>query len=203
MKNIHYTTGLLLTLFIGIHLANHFYSIWGIEAHLQLMDQLRVLYRNAVVETVLLGAVLMQIVSGAMLVVSLRGKTSTFFEKLHVWSGIYLAVFLLIHVGAVLVGRWILSLDTNFYFGAAGLNSFPVNLFFIPYYALAIIAFFSHLAAIHSKKMKRSVLKLSPIHQSFFILIAGGVLTVLIFYGLTNHFNGVSIPQPYWILIGK
>lgn len=167
------------------------------------MDRLRLLYRNAVVETLLLGAVVVQIVSGGMLVASLRGRTSSFFEKLHIWSGLYLAIFLLIHVGAVLTGRLILELDTNFYFGVAGLNSFPINLFFIPYYALAILSSFAHMASIHSKKMKRSVVGLSPVRQSFFILIIGGVLTVFIFYGLTNHFRGVSIPQPYWILIGK
>lgn len=203
MRNIHYTTGLLLTLFIGIHLFNHFYSNWGVEAHIELMNQLRVVYRNAIIETLLLGAVFVQLVTGVAQVKQLNGKNFSFFEKLHVWSGLYMAFFLLIHVGAVLTGRLILKLDTNFYFGVAGINSFPSNLLFIPYYALAILSFFAHLASIHSKKMKQTIFGLTPTRQSFLILLAGGAVTVLIFYGLTNHFGGVDIPQAYWILIGK
>jgi hypothetical protein len=96
-----------------------------------------------------------------------------------------------------------LHLDTNFYFGVAGLNSFPTNLFFIPYYGLAIISFFGHIASIHSKKMKKSFLGLSPNRQATLILIFALILTLTIFYGLTNHFNGVTIPKEYNILIGK
>jgi len=96
-----------------------------------------------------------------------------------------------------------LHLDTNFYFGAAGLNSFPFNLFFIPYYGLAVLSFFGHIASIHSKKMKQTVLGVTPNKQSIAILSFGILITILIFYGLTNHFNGVAIPKEYEILIGK
>ena len=109
----------------------------------------------------------------------------------------------MIHLSAVLVGRYFLSLDTNFYFGVAGLNSFPLNLFFIPYYGLAILSFFGHIAAIHNKKMKYKILHLTPEQQSKTILILGIFVTLIIFYGLTNHFKGVTIPAEYKILIGK
>ncbi|MFN9998994.1 MAG: hypothetical protein ACK52X_05155, partial [bacterium] len=104
---------------------------------------------------------------------------------------------------AVLGGRLFLHLDTNFYFGVAGLNSFPFSLFFIPYYGLAILSFFGHIASIHSKKMKQIIFGLSPNKQSIIILIFGLLLTIVIFYGLTNHFNGFIIPSEYNILIGK
>ena len=100
-------------------------------------------------------------------------------------------------------GRFILDLDTNFYFGVAGLNTFPFNLFFIPYYPLAIISFFVHLSAVHSKKMKQNIFRLEPLRQSYGILIIGIILTLTILYGLTNGFNGVEIPQKYDILIGQ
>ncbi len=127
----------------------------------------------------------------------------TSFEKLHIWKGFYLAIFLVIHVSVILSGRYILHLDTNFYFGAAGLSSFPLNLFFIPYYGLAIFSFFGHIASVHNKKMKSSILNLAPKQQAKAILIFGLLLTLLIFYGLTNHFRGVQIPEEYNILIGK
>ena len=111
--------------------------------------------------------------------------------------------FFLNHLSAVFVGRVFLKLDTNFYFGVAGLNSFPTNLFFIPYYALAIISFFGHIAAIHNKKMKINIFSLEINTQSKIILIFGILLTIIIFYGLTNHFEGVVIPKRYQVLIGK
>lgn len=202
-KKIHYISGLTITLFIGLHLFNHFCSIFGADKHIEIMNTLRLFYRNIFIETILLIAVGIQIISGLNLFKANRKKASTSFEKLHIWTGLYLAIFLIIHLGAVLGGRLFLHLDTNFYFGAAGLNSFPSNLFFIPYYGLAIISFFGHIASIHSKKMKSNLFNLTPNEQATIMLIFGLLLTVVIFYGLTNHFTGVTIPKEYNILIGK
>jgi hypothetical protein len=203
IKKIHYISGLTIALFVGLHLFNHICSIFGGDKHIEIMNVLRHFYRNFFVETILLLAVLVQIISGLKLFRTNRKNAKTNFEKLHIWTGLYLAIFFVIHLGAVLGGRYLLHLDTNFYFGVAGLNSFPTNLFFIPYYGLAIISFFGHIASIHSKKMKKSILGLSPNKQAALILIFGLILTLTIFYGLTNHFNGVTIPKEYNILIGK
>lgn len=202
VKKIHYISGLTLTIFIGLHLCNHFCSIFGAIKHIEIMNALRLFYRNMFIETILLSAVFVQIISGLKLFKANRKTTQSNFEKLHLWTGLYLAIFLLIHVGAVLSGRYLLQLDTNFYFGVAGLNSFPINLFFIPYYGLAVISFFGHIASIHRKKMKRSIWGLSPNRQAVLILIVGFILTLTLFYGLTNHFNGVIIPEEYNIFVG-
>ncbi len=203
MKRIHFFSGLTITIFIGLHLTNHFVSIFGIQAHLDLMDKLRIVYRNVIVESILLIAVFVQIISGINLFFSKRKRNNKFYDKLQIWSGLYLAFFLLIHVGAVLGGRYVLNLDTNFYFGAAGLNTFPFNLFFIPYYGLAIMAFFGHIASIHFLKMKTKLFGLTIEQQSKFILLKGIILTILILYGMTNGFNGVEIPEAYDVMIGK
>jgi hypothetical protein len=163
------------------------------------MTVLREYYRNMLIESILLLAVIFQIYSGVKLVRTKKQSAKSFFEKLQIWSGLYLAFFLIIHVSAVLAGRLLLKLDTNFYFGAAGINSFPVNLFFVPYYALAILSFFAHIAAIHAQKMKPKVFNLSPIQQSYFILGIGVSITILIFYGLTQQFCGIEIPKEYEI----
>jgi hypothetical protein len=76
-------------------------------------------------------------------------------------------------------------------------------LFFIPYYGLAIFSFFGHIASIHNKKMNASIFNLTPKQQAKGILILGLVIIVLIFFGLTNHFQGVQIPTDYNVLIGK
>jgi hypothetical protein len=202
-RQVHFYSGLLLTLFIGVHLLNHISSISGIQRHIELMNSLRKIYRHPILEIALLVTVVVQIISGLRLVRKKDSSAITFFDKLHIYSGLYLAIFLVIHVSAVVVGRFILKLDTNFYFGAAGINSFPVNLFFIPYYALAILSFFGHLAAIHQKKMNRSVAGLAPDQQAWVILLIGAGITMVILYGLTNQFTGIELPDEYRILTGQ
>ncbi|WP_299761890.1 hypothetical protein [uncultured Pontibacter sp.] len=203
INKIHHIAGLTITAFVGIHLFNHLVSIGGADRHVEMMHTLRPFYRNIFVESILLFALFVQIVSGLKLFKENRKSATSQFDKLQLWTGLYLAIFFIIHLSAVFSGRHFLHLDTNFYFGAAGLNSLPFNLFFIPYYGLAIVSFFGHIASIHSKKMKQSIFGLSPNKQSFAILTFGIILTIVIFYGLTNHFQGVTIPKEYEVLIGK
>jgi hypothetical protein len=200
IRKIHYISGLCLTLFVGLHLFNHAWSILGAEKHIEIMNVLRKFYRHFLIESILLLAVAVQIVSGLQLFKTKRTTDFGFFNKLHLWSGLYLAFFLIIHVSAVMGGRYLLKLDTNFYFGVAGLNHFPLNLFFIPYYGLAIFSFFGHIASVHHKKMTHKVLGITPHTQVVIILLLGITITLLVFYGLTNHFRGMIIPAEYTIL---
>ena len=202
-KNLHYFSGLTISLFVGLHLFNHICSILGPDRHIEIMSVFRKLYRNPVSETILLLAVIIQIISGLNLFFSIRKTAHQKVEKLQVYSGLYLAFFLIIHVSAVLTGRFYLHLDTNFYFGAAGINTFPLNLFFIPYYTLAVLSFFGHITAIHYKKMQTPIFRVSPAGQSKGILILGIFTTLLIFYGFTNGFKSIQIPREYNILVGK
>lgn len=193
----------MITVFVGFHLFNHLFGLFGASAHIELMNNLRIVYRKVMLESILLLAVGVQIISGIKLFLK-KWKTATgLFGKIQIWTGLYLAFFLLIHLGAVLSGRWILHLDTNFYFGVAGLNTFPLNLFFVPYYSLAIISFFGHLSAIHSEKMKNKIFGIDPKNQSFGILVFGVFLTMIVLYGLTDGFHGVEIPKEYKVMLRK
>ncbi|CAL2094286.1 conserved membrane protein of unknown function [Tenacibaculum sp. 190524A02b] len=203
MKQLHYISGITITLFILLHLSNHLFSLLGVEKHLEVMTILRVFYRNIIVEFVLVCAILLQIVSGITLFFRKRKVANSFLEKLQLWSGGYLAIFFVFHLTAVFVGRLVLNLDTNIYFGVAGLNTFPFLLFFIPYYVLAIISFFGHIAAIHSIKMKKKVLGVTPNKQAYFIVFIGIVVSIVVIYGLTNGFKGIEIPKDYHVMIGK
>lgn len=86
---------MIITIFIGLHLFNHFCSIFGAEKHIAVMNNLRPIYRNIFVETILLVAVLAQIISGLKLFTSNRKLAVSKFDKLHSWTGLYLAFFLL------------------------------------------------------------------------------------------------------------
>lgn len=200
IKQVHYIAGLGISLFIILHLLNHAMAVLGADKHIEVMHLLRRFYRSSLVEACLLLAVGVQLISGLRLAITKRKRMESGFDKLQRWSGLYLAFFFVIHVSAVLAGRFLLKLDTNFYFGVAGLNTFPLNLFFIPYYSLAIISFFVHIAMIHAKKMRSNFLYLRPDQQAKGIMMFGICFSIFIMYVLTNGFKGVDIPQPYQLL---
>jgi succinate dehydrogenase/fumarate reductase cytochrome b subunit len=202
-RQLHYVSGIVLMAFIALHLFNHLYSLGGAQKHIEMMNTVRLIYRNPLIEIILVASVVVQIISGIRLVGDKRKVVKTTFEKLHVWSGLYLAFFLTFHVSVVMMGRYLLHLDTNLYFGAAGLNTFPFYFIFFPYYGLSIMAVFSHIAAVHHYKMKSNLLGLAPEQQSKGILIVGLLVTGLIFYGLTNQFHGLIIPNEYDVMILK
>lgn len=202
LSKIHFLSGIIISVFVFLHLFNHLASLGGAESHIEVMNILRVFYRNIFAETLLILAVSVQVISGILLIRNTRKLTVVGFEKLRIWSGMYLAFFLIMHTSAVFLGRALLHLDTNYYFGVAGLVTFPFYLFFGPYYGLAILAFFAHLASIHYYKMKYDFLGVSPNMQSKMILLIGIVITFLILFGLTNQLRGVVIPEVYQIMIG-
>lgn len=190
LKTLHYFSGLTLSIFIGLHLFNHFCSLAGIASHIAVMETLRKFYRNPFIETIIIAAVVVQMISGLTLARKKRKFTLNGFAKLQVWTGLYLAFFLLIHVSAVMAGRHLLHVDTNFYFAAAGLNSFPLALFFVPYYGLSVVSVFGHIAAIHSKNMRHSVLGLTPHLQAKLILLSGVIAAITILFAFTGRFWG-------------
>ncbi|MCX2763822.1 hypothetical protein [Aquimarina muelleri] len=179
------------------------FSLFGVEQHIQLMNSFRLVYRHILAETILLIAIFIQIISGIKLFLKKKKTVTGFFEKLQLWSGLYLSIFFVFHLAAIFMGRYFLNLDTNIYFGVAGLNTFPLNLFFIPYYGLAIFSFFGHISAIHYKKMKHPIFGLTPKKQSILILTFGIILNIVTFYGLTNKFKGIKIPEEYNLMIEK
>jgi hypothetical protein len=101
-------------------------------------------------------------------------------------SGAYVALFLAIHVGAVLAGR-AGGLDTNFYFAAAGLHVWPFVLFFAPYYFLAVAALFVHLGC--ALRRGNAVVALS---SGAGIVVAGVIVAALM-----GQVVPVEIPAQY------
>jgi hypothetical protein len=145
IRILHRASAMLIAPFVLVHLANHLASLASIAAHLRFMDTARLVYRQPVIEALLLAAVAFQGASGSWLAISRWRQRRGAVAWLQAGSGIYLILFLLNHVGAVLFGRLGLGLDTNFYFAAAGLHVAPFQYFFAPYYFLSVVALFTHL----------------------------------------------------------
>jgi hypothetical protein len=77
-KQLHYFSGLTIATFVAIHLTNHTISVFGADAHIRFMATIRHIYRNPIIETALLVAVITQIISGIKLV---RKKQQVFLKN--------------------------------------------------------------------------------------------------------------------------
>ena len=111
-------------------------------------------------------------------------------------SGAYLVFFFLNHVGAVLLGRGVLHLDTNFYFAAAGFHVPPFPFFFAPYYFLAVLALFTHLGCAFYWQLQlksRSVRVLAVV----LTIGVGFIVSLLIVLSLAGAFYPVHVPPEY------
>lgn len=180
IRQYHYFSGIILALFIGQHLFNHLLVWISEDTHIAFMDVARKVYRQPVVEFILLAVVLTQAISGIIMAVNKRKFMVTGFDRMHVYSGLYLAYFMIVHVAAVLFGRLTLHLDTNLYFGAGVMATYPAMLVYIPYYGLAILSFFVHIACIHRLKMAAYTTESNAKRQANLVIVAGMVTTLLI-----------------------
>jgi succinate dehydrogenase/fumarate reductase cytochrome b subunit len=190
-RRLHRAGGALLAVFVAVHVANHLAALAGVEAHVRFMDAARRVYRQPAVEAVLLLCVVLQAASGLHMLWAGRSRRRGVLPWLQAGSGTYVALFLAIHVGAVLVGR-AGGLDTNFYFAAAGLHVWPFVLFFVPYYFLAVAAFFVHLGcalARHAGERRVAVAALAA--------GMGAMTAALIVTMLAGGIHWVEIPRDY------
>lgn len=188
IKKLHYVSGITLSIFIAFHLLNHLFALGGPQVHIQVMEAFRKVYRNPLIETLLLLAIAFQIATGLRL--AFRRNAVSGAEKVQVYSGLYLAFFLLAHVGAVISGRYVQHLDTNFYYGAVGLNFNPAIYIFVPYYFLGVVAISLHVASIHYQKTgNRNV--------SFAIAGLGTAAATVIIMAFTGNFSGLEMPAAY------
>ncbi len=144
LRNLHRLSAIFIATFLCVHITNHLSGLAGVEAHIAFMGIARSVYRIYLIEFALLSAIGFQIASGITLVIRGWKQRRGFVSWLQAFSGLYLALFLLIHVGAIIYGRAILGLDTNFRYAAAGFHVPPWQWFFAPYYFLAVASLFTH-----------------------------------------------------------
>ena len=186
-RRVHRAAGALLAVFVAVHIANHLAALAGADVHVRFMERARLVYRQPVVEAVLLSCVVLQAASGLRMLWAGRRRRRTAVAWLQAGSGAYVALFLAIHVGAVLVGRSAGGLDTNFYFAAAGLHVWPFVLFFAPYYFFAVAALFVHLGC----ALRRGTRVIGLFAG------AGIVAAALIVVALMGTVRPVEIPPAY------
>lgn len=197
VRKLHRSSAVIIVAFALFHIVNHLFAIGGAERHIAVMDALRLIYRNVLVEAVLLCAVVFQALTGLRLFWFGRNKRTRLLDKLQAFSGLYLAVFFIIHVSSVLVERNAVGLDSNFYFAAAGLLKFPSSLFFVPYYSLSIIAIFTHLGCALRWMIMDEYSEISANRAAYLMIALGVVTSIIIFVAFSGWLYQINLPQQY------
>lgn len=198
-QQVHRYSGTFLSLYITQHLLNHLMALGSPELHIVMMGYARLFYRNWIVEPLLWVAVLTQVYSGIRLALKHRGRGDRW-ARWQRYSGLYLAFFLLLHTSAVLYGRFGLGMDTNFWYGAAVVQTQPHVYFFAPYYALAILAYGVHMTVLWRRlqlvaKAKNRNIQMQAIQQQTWIVLGLIVLlTIAIMWGLMRP---MTLPVVY------
>lgn len=202
MKKVHYYSGLFISIFIVLHFGNHLFALISPEKHIEVMEIVRLVYRNIVFEVLLIAACITQVIAGISLYRNKKKNLRDSFDRLHIYSGLYLAFFLIIHPIAIFTGRYYFQVDTNFWFGAMVVNLFPHVLFYAPYYFLGVFAFFVHVACIHRQRVMALGWAVSGDKQAKLIMTLGAIIGILIIAGLTGFFQSLPIPTEYLELLG-
>lgn len=197
LHSLHRLSACLIGAFIAVHLFNHLLALSSIDAHIAFMESSRRFYQQPAVEVLLLASVLFQISSGIYFIRARWGQRRGFYERLQAISGGYLAFFLLNHVAAVLFGRFAFSLDTNFYFAAAGMHVPPWQYFFMPYYFFAVVAVFAHLACAFHWLTRNRLAQETRNRFGYAFIAFGALFALLIVLALAGVLYPVEIPAQY------
>jgi hypothetical protein len=138
----------ILLLFIGPHIANHLVGFWNGPLHIAVMNGVRRVYRDDIVQPMLLALIGFQILSGTALLRRRMRVPSDFLGTVQTMSGVYVGVYFLAHMTAVFAARDA-GTDTNWSWLTRPNDSMLVtlsNLRLIAHYWVGPIAIITHVA---------------------------------------------------------
>lgn len=176
LRRFHRTSAALILLFAAAHLLNHTFAIVSVPTHSAVLEVLRVVYRQPVIETFLIGAIVFQIGSGGALVWQAHLRRPSASNNVQALSGLYLAVFFLAHLSAALMARP--QTDTNFVWaaGRGGLLASRGLTLLLPYYLLGVAALFAHVGQYLRRRVLVSLPAISVQRLSYAGMAFSGVV---------------------------
>jgi len=157
------------------------------EAHSAGLAYMRQFYYDPLYETVLVIAILIQIVSGYA-ELKLIGKSG--WRLVRNICGLYLMWFMLIHLGTVLYARHFDFMPTDFYWIAGSFAYDPLQYAVMAFYALGVFSFFTHMIAVWRLAWKR--MPSIVLEFSWGVAVATTTLIILAFAGLLYQ---IDIPD--------
>ena len=138
----------ILLLFVGPHIGNHLAGFWSGFVHTEIMNATRHIYRDDIVQPILLASIGFQIVSGIVLVRRKMRMPSDIFGTVQTMCGAYIGVYFLAHMTAVFAARYA-EIDTNWAWLTRPNDSLLASLFklrLIAHYWAGPIAIVAHVA---------------------------------------------------------
>lgn len=197
LHRIHRTAALVVLAYAVPHLLNHLIAVNGPASHIAFMDLLRQVYRQPVVEAILLLSCLTQIVTGAIIAWQSRNVPARGFARIQRWAGLVLGYFLVQHLSAVFYTRLVQQLDTNFYFAASVVQGIPLALYFAPYYWVGVAALFVHIACALRRILSPRLGRAGADRVAVGIMGAGAVIGIVIVVILAGGLYPIHLPPGY------
>jgi hypothetical protein len=179
----------ILLLFIGPHIVNHAAGFWNGPVHIAIMNVVRRVYRDDIVQPVLLALIGFQILSGTALVRRRMRMPSDFLGTVQTMSAIFVGVYLLAHMTAVFATRHA-GTDTNWIWLTRPNDSMLVslsNLRLIAHYWVGPIAIVIHVASgLRMVLLRRDISPATTNRIALALITAGVVTSSIILAALLN-----------------
>jgi hypothetical protein len=179
----------ILLLFVGPHIGNHLAGFWSGSIHITIMNVLRRVYRDDIVQPILLALIGFQILSGTVLVRRRMRMPSDVFGTIQTMCGAYIGVYLLAHMTAVFAARYA-HVDTNWSWLTRPNDSLLFSLFklrLIAHYWVGPIALAAHIACgLRWVLLQRDISSATANRVAWVLITAGFVASSVIMAALLN-----------------
>ena len=179
----------ILLLFVGPHIGNHLAGFWSGSVHTEIMNAARRVYRDDIVQPVLLALIGFQILSGTALVRRRMRMPSDFLGTVQTMSAVFVGVYFLAHMTAVFATRHA-GTDTNWIWLTRPNDSMLVslsNLRLIAHYWVGPIAIVAHVACgLRMVLLQRDISPATTNRIALALITAGVVTSSIILAALLN-----------------
>jgi hypothetical protein len=179
----------ILLLFVGPHIGNHLAGFWNGSVHIEIMNAARHVYRDDIVQPILLALIGFQILSGTALVRRRMRMPSDILGTVQTMCGVYIGVYFLAHMTAVFAARHA-GIDTNWTWLTRQNNSMIgslSNLRLIAHYWMGPIAIVAHVACgLRMVLLQHDISPAMANRLALALITAGVVASSLILAALLN-----------------
>lgn len=188
-RSVHGVTASAITVFVLFHLFNQFMSLFGPAVYAEVQRIGSIVYRAPVVEAILVGLMISQVISGARIAWRWGPMQADTHRVMQVAAGNFLALFILAHMLSIfLYTRTILHLPTDWHYAIAAPNGYlhdAWNIRLIPYYGFGVFFVLSHIASGTRWIMMQRGANKETAHKGWLAAnLVAAVLSIAILFGL-------------------
>jgi hypothetical protein len=184
---LHRSGASLMLAFLALHLASHVSAFYSLDLNVRVAAWMRTIYKQPLVEALLLSALPFQIGTGLWLVRHAWHGAPHALERLQVASGLTLALFIAVHAWATAV----LMPDLTFYGASGGARGVVPDPVFFAYYVLGVAGVFVHLAGGMRSRVGRRRGPAPAKRWAYGVLAGGAAVTLVVALALAGvHVRG-------------